>query len=87
MASIHEIIKVEAHESEVLCIEYSSPDAGKRHGACTSFITVQTWDFDEAMVSSCVSAGGMQFPQLLSDYAKLMQQSSIGLGLSCWGAD
>ena len=30
MAFMHEIIKIEAHESEVLCIEYSTPEAGKR---------------------------------------------------------
>ncbi len=28
VAFMHQIIKIEAHESEVLCIEYSSPDAG-----------------------------------------------------------
>lgn len=28
MAFMDEIIKIEAHESEVLCIEYSSPEAG-----------------------------------------------------------
>ena len=32
MAFMHEVIKIEAHESEVVCIEYSSPDAGNGQG-------------------------------------------------------
>ena len=32
---MHEIIKIEAHESEVLCIEYCSPESGSDY--CKSF--------------------------------------------------
>ena len=45
---MREILKIEAHESEVLCIEYSSPDAGSYK--CTlvfschgHFLWSQTW--------------------------------------------
>ena len=55
MASIHEIIKVEAHESEVLCIEYSSPDAGNKHQVfVTSFISVTEVLVTQTVVGACV---------------------------------
>lgn len=29
MQSLQEMLKVEAHDSEILCLEYSKPDTGK----------------------------------------------------------
>lgn len=31
LQSLSEMLKVEAHDSEILCLEYSKPDTGKEH--------------------------------------------------------